>query len=206
VSPRRDAARRRPPGFTLIEMIVVLVVVGTLAGLVGPALFRHVGTARTQAARDELAMLDLALRSYHLDNGQYPTAEQGLSALRARPALEPVPWRWKGPYLRHAVPTDPWGRAYLYGAPSADAPGRFTLRTLGKDGVEGGDGEDADLSASPDTAARDSTSTDSGASSTGSVDSTPSTPSADSVDSVDSTRSRDSAGATSAGMAARGPR
>ncbi|MDB4949028.1 MAG: gspG [Gemmatimonadetes bacterium] len=170
MSPRRDAADPRRTGFTLIEMIVVLVVVGTLAGLVGPALFRHVGTARTQAARDELAMLDLAMRSYHLDNGQYPTAEQGLAALRTRPALEPVPWRWKGPYLRRSVPLDPWGRAYLYGAPAADTPGRFTLRTLGKDGVEGGSGEDADLSASPGSSASDSTSADSNAPSTRPVD------------------------------------
>ena len=166
MSPRRDAApvrradsgARRPAsggtraGFTLIEIIVVLAVVATLAAVVAPALFRHVGAAREQRARQEIAMLDLALRAYRLDNGMVPTTEQGLDALRTRPSLDPVPWRWNGPYLRHPVPVDPWGRRYVYAAVDTGAA-EFDLRSLGRDGLPGGEQEDADLSARVDSAA-----------------------------------------------------
>jgi general secretion pathway protein G len=139
-------------GFTIIEILVVLVVIATLAALVAPELFRHVGHAREQQARQEIAMLDLALRSYHLDNAAYPTTEQGLGALRERPSIDPVPWRWKGPYLRRPVPRDPWGHAYVYTFP-VDGKSGFDLRSLGADGAAGGEGDDADLTVSGDTLA-----------------------------------------------------
>ena len=168
MSPRRDprrvarafprprvggdrAIRGSNGGFTIIELIVVLAVIATLAAIVAPALFRHVAGAREQAARQDLAMIDLALRSYRLDNGALPTAEQGLEALRERPSIEPVPWRWKGPYLRHPLPRDPWGHAYAYRPGTVAQP--FDVRSLGRDGAEGGEGEDADLKLIADSSA-----------------------------------------------------
>ena len=134
-------------GFTLIELLVVIAVLGLLAGLVGPRIVGHVSDAKSTAARTQIDLLGVALDSYRLDNGSYPTTEQGLAALRDRPAREPVPTNWKGPYLRKAVPQDPWGRPYIYRVePSQGAA--FELHSLGRDGKPGGEGEDTDLSGS----------------------------------------------------------
>ena len=147
--------RYRPPvslerrGFTLIELVVVIIVLGLLAGLVGPRILGRLSEAKTGTARTQIELLGVALDSYRLDNGSYPTTEQGLEALRERPVREPVPANWKGPYLRKAVPLDPWGRPYLYAVEAAGgAAAGFELGTLGKDGKPGGEGEDADLSGS----------------------------------------------------------
>lgn len=137
------AARRA--GFTLLELMVVVLVLGLLAGLVGPQIFGRVSEARETTAKTQLELLGLALDNYRLDNGLYPTTEQGLDALREKPAQGPVPPNWRGPYLRKDVPMDPWGRAYRYRSPPEQGGTGFELGTLGADGAPGGEGEDADL-------------------------------------------------------------
>jgi general secretion pathway protein G len=133
-------------GFTLIELLVVIAVLGLLAGLVGPRIVGHVSEARSTTARTQIDLLGVALDSYRLDNGSYPTTEQGLAALRDRPTRDPIPPNWRGPYLRKPVPLDPWGRPYIYRAQSSAGGSGFELGTLGRDGKPGGDGEDADIS------------------------------------------------------------
>lgn len=139
----RAAAAAR--GFTLVELLVVLVILGLLAGLVGPRLFGRVSDARRQTARSQIELLGTALDNYRLDNGRYPTTEQGLAALRERPRTEPLPIRWRGPYLEKAVPDDPWGSAYRYRSPGEANPNGYDLLSLGADGERGGEGEDADV-------------------------------------------------------------
>jgi len=138
----RLVVRRR--GFTLLEMLVVLVVLGLLAGLIGPQLFGRVGEARVTTAKTQMALIGVALDGYRLDSGGYPVTAQGLDALMARPLRQPAPLNWRGPYLRKAIPRDPWGRPYVYAAPVTGAEG-YQLRSLGRDGKEGGMGEDADV-------------------------------------------------------------
>jgi general secretion pathway protein G len=140
---RADAQVRR--GFTLIELIVVIVVIAILAGLVGPMVFANVGDAKIQAARTQIELFGLALDAYRLDNDAYPTTAQGLAALRVLPANEPLPRRWRGPYVRKEIPLDPWGRPYVYAAPGLANPESYDLVSLGRDGRPGGAGEDADL-------------------------------------------------------------
>lgn len=135
-------------GFTLLEMLVVLVVLGLLAGLIGPQLFGRVGEAKATTAKTQMELIGVALDSYRLDNGNYPVTNQGLDALNARPGRQPAPMNWRGPYLRKAVPLDPWGRPYLFRSPSPGGEG-YELRSLGRDGTEGGTGEDADLGGLP---------------------------------------------------------
>lgn len=145
---RSGAEREVRAGFTLLEMLVVLVVLGLLAGLIGPQLFGRVGEAKATTAKTQMELIGVALDGYRLDNGVYPVTSQGLQALNVRPAGAPVPLNWRGPYLRKAVPADPWGRPYLYESPTRGGEG-YTLRTLGRDGAEGGAGEDADLGGQP---------------------------------------------------------
>lgn len=142
---RSGAAPTERAGFTLIEMIVVIVVIAVLASLVGPMLFGNVSDAKVQAARAQIEMFGLALDGYRLDNDAYPTTAQGLSALRAAPSDEPLPPRWRGPYLRKDVPLDPWGHSYVYRAPGDVNATSYDLVSLGRDGRAGGSGEDADL-------------------------------------------------------------
>ena len=139
--------------FTLLEMLVVLVVLGLLAGLIGPQLFGRVGEAKTTTARTQMELIGVALDSYRLDNGSYPVTVQGLDALNTRPGRQPAPLNWRGPYLRKAVPNDPWGRPYIFAAPTRGGEG-YDLRSLGRDGAEGGIGEDADLGGPPVAAKR----------------------------------------------------
>lgn len=141
----RRALTRGARGFTLLELLVVVIVLGLLAGLVAPQIFGRVGEAKSGTARTQMALLATALDSYRLDNGAYPTTEQGLEALREKPTREPVPANWRGPYLRKPVPLDPWDRPYLYRAPGSRNATTFDLATLGRDGKEGGTDEDADL-------------------------------------------------------------
>ncbi len=142
---RRGGVEAWRRGFTLIELIVVIVVIAILAGLVGPMVFGNVSDARIQGARTQIELFGLALDNYRLDNDAYPTTEQGLAALRVAPTAEPLPRRWRGPYLRKEVPEDPWGRAYVYRAPGTANPNGYDLYSLGRDGRPGGEDEDADI-------------------------------------------------------------
>jgi general secretion pathway protein G len=136
---------RRRSGFTLLELVVVIIVLGLLAGLVAPQIIGRLSDAKSTTARTQIELLSVALDGYRLDNGGYPTTDQGLATLRDKPTRPPLPSNWRGPYLRKAVPLDPWGRAYLYKAPGEKNAGAFDLESLGRDGKVGGDGEDADV-------------------------------------------------------------
>ncbi len=140
---RRKQTRRRERGFTLVELLVVLVILGLIVGIAVPAAINYLSTAKPEVARIQLQSLSSALDLYRLDNGGYPTSAQGLAALITRPDGAA---RWNGPYLKGGtVPADPWDRPYRYQAPGpGGAP--YTLSTLGADGAEGGTGEDADIS------------------------------------------------------------
>jgi general secretion pathway protein G len=127
-------------GFTLLELLVVMVIIGLLAGYVGPRLFAQIGKSEVKAARAQIDALQKALDQYRIDTGRYPTTQQGLSSLVVKPADEP---RWAGPYLAKAVPRDPWGHDYQYRSPGEH--GDDDLLSLGRDGRPGGQGEDADL-------------------------------------------------------------
>jgi len=127
-------------GFTFIEMMVVLAIIGLLLALVGPQFIGQVGKAEVQAARQQIQLLETALDTLRLDVGRYPTTQEGLEALRVRPfGLD----RWDGPYLKKDVPPDPWGSPYLYQSPGKH--GAFDLFSYGADGVQGGDAENRDI-------------------------------------------------------------
>jgi len=136
---------RRSAGFTLIEILVVIVVIAALAALVAPNVFRHVATANDAAARSQIEMLGAALDAYRMDNGRYPSTNQGLEALWSEPMGEPAPRNWRGPYLRKEVPADPWTNAYDYISPGEVNPNGYDLISYGADGLPGGEGEDADI-------------------------------------------------------------
>ncbi len=136
----RDSACRRIRGFTLLELLVVIVIIGLLAGYVAPRYFSQVGKSEIQVAKAQIDALDKALDQYRLDLRRYPTADEGLQALVTKPANEP---NWNGPYLKKAVPNDPWGRPYIYRVPGQK--GEFDLISYGRDGKPGGSGEDADI-------------------------------------------------------------
>ncbi len=135
----------RRPGFTLIEMLVVIIVIGLLAALVGPRILGRVSEAKSATAKTQIELLGTALDNYRLDNGSYPTSEQGLGALQAKPTRDPVPLDWRGPYLKREVPNDPWGRPYVYKSPGEHNPTSYDISTLGRDGQPGGTNEDADI-------------------------------------------------------------
>jgi general secretion pathway protein G len=145
-NPARWPSRRSRPrsAFTLIEILVVIVVIAILATLVAPNVFQHVGAAKSATAVSQMQMLESALDAYRLDTGTYPTTEQGLAALNERPSINP-PVNWRGPYLRKAVPVDPWNNPYLYAFPGEQNPNGFDLLSLGNDGLVGGEGENADI-------------------------------------------------------------
>ena len=142
---RRAATQNsRRSGFTLIEILVVIVVIAILATLVAPNIFKNVGEAKSTTARAQIENLSSALDAYRLDNGTYPTTQQGLDALTSLPTIDP-PANWKQPYLRKAVPNDPWGKPYIYIFPGESNPMGFDLISYGADGKLGGEGEDADI-------------------------------------------------------------
>lgn len=131
---------RYPCGFTLLELLVVMVIIGLLAAYVGPKYFSQIGKSEIKITKAQIDALEKALDAYRLDVGRYPTTEQGLAALETKPSNEA---RWQGPYLKKAVPLDPWGKPYQYRAPGEK--GEFDLFSFGKDGQAGGEGENADI-------------------------------------------------------------
>ena len=142
MTPLRTASRRLlQAGFTLIELMVVLVIIGVLAALIVPNVLDRADDARATAARTDVNNLMQALKLYRLDNQRYPTAEQGLQALVARPTTGPQPINWK-PYLER-LPNDPWGRPYQYLNPGVK--GEIDVMSLGADGQPGGEGKNADV-------------------------------------------------------------
>lgn len=136
----RQQGQRRTGGFTLLELLVVMVIIGLLAGIVAPQYFAQIGKSNSKVARAQIESFGQALDQYRLDVGHYPTTEQGLLALRTAPQQVP---RWQGPYLKRDIPEDPWGRAYVYRRPGQH--GEYDLVSLGADGQPGGDGENADV-------------------------------------------------------------
>ena len=137
---KRVNRMRDQRGFTLIELLVVIIIIGLLAALVGPRFFGKVGTAKLKATKAQIEMFGTALDTFRLDVGRYPTTEEGLKALREKPSnIE----RWEGPYLPKEIPSDPWGKPYMYKSPGDN--GDYDIVSYGLDGVEGGEGENQDV-------------------------------------------------------------
>ena len=136
ITPRMRSFR----GFTLLELLVVMVIIGLLAGYVGPRYFAQIGKSEVKTARAQIDALEKALDQYRLDVGHFPTNEQGLDVLFTAPEGES---RWQGPYLKKKPPADPWGNKYLYKIPGAHS--EYEIVSFGKDGKAGGTGEDADI-------------------------------------------------------------
>ncbi|HPM64752.1 MAG TPA: type II secretion system major pseudopilin GspG [Piscinibacter sp.] len=138
--PKQASKAAITRGFTLLELLVVMVIIGLLAGIVAPQYFAQIGKSNAKVARAQIESFGQALDQYRLDVGQYPSSEQGLLALRNAPQQAA---RWQGPYLKRDVPDDPWGRAYVYKRPGQH--GEYDLVSLGADGQPGGEGEAADV-------------------------------------------------------------
>lgn len=137
---KTGSSARAGGGFTLLELLVVVTIIGLLAAYVGPKYFSQLGRSEQGVAKAQVEAFARALDTYRLEVGQYPTTEEGLNALLTKPASAA---KWNGPYLQKAVPSDPWGRAYLYRAPGAN--GDFEIVSYGKDGQPGGSGDAADV-------------------------------------------------------------
>lgn len=130
-------------GFTLIELLIVMVILGLLASLVGPRLFGQLGASKVKAARTQIEMLGATLDTYRLDMSRYPSTAEGLPALFEKPAEIAPGSVWRGPYLKKRVEKDPWGNSYIYKSPGEKA--EYEISSLGADGKEGGEGDDADI-------------------------------------------------------------
>lgn len=126
-------------GFTLVELLVVMVIIGLLAALVGPRLFPKLGKGKQAAAKAQIELLGQALDQLRLDIGRYPTTQEGLNTLITNPGID----NWDGPYLKKQLPNDPWGKPYIYQSPGTH--GEYDLVSYGRDGVQGGEGEDKDV-------------------------------------------------------------
>ena len=131
----------RQSGFTLLELLVVIVIIGLLAAYVGPKYFAQLGKSEVTVAKAQIEAFEKSLDTYRLDVGRYPTTEEGMAALLTAPATAGA--KWNGPYLKKAVPQDPWGRPYQYRAPGSK--GEYEIMSTGKDGQPGGTGENADI-------------------------------------------------------------
>ena len=139
-SIRTSFLRPRQDGFTLLELLVVLVILGLLAGYVAPRYFSQVGKSEVTTAQAQIVGLEKALDQYRIDTGRYPSTEQGLAALNVKPADDA---RWGGPYLKKTVPNDPWGNPYQYRMPGEHS--EVDVFSLGRDGRPGGTDADADI-------------------------------------------------------------
>jgi general secretion pathway protein G len=139
---RSAVGRVRQAGFTLLELLVVIVIIGLLAAYVGPKYFAQLGKSEVTVTRAQIEAFEKSLDTFRLDVGRYPTTEEGLNALMTAPPT--VAAKWSGPYLKKGVPLDPWGHAYQYRAPGTK--GDYEIVSLGKDGQPGGSGEAADIS------------------------------------------------------------
>ena len=128
-------------GFTLLELLVVIVIIGLLAAYVGPKYFAQLGKSEVTVARAQIDAFGKSLDTYRLDVGRYPSTEEGLAALVAAPTS--AGGKWNGPYLKKAVPPDPWGKPYAYRSPGS--AGDYDIVSLGKDGQPGGTGDNADI-------------------------------------------------------------
>lgn len=133
--------RSAASGFTLMELLVVILIIGLLTGIVGPRLLGQISRSEVTTAKAQMDAFDKALQAYRLDAGHFPSTSQGLGALVVQPADEP---RWHGPYLQNAIPLDPWGAPYQYRSPGANAKD-FDLMSFGHDRAPGGTGDDADI-------------------------------------------------------------
>ncbi len=127
-------------GFTLIEILIVMVILGLLAALVGPKMFGKVGKSKQKAAKAQISLLETALDTFRLDMGRYPTSEEGLEALRTKPADSE---KWDGPYIPKKVPLDPWSNPYEYQSPGEN--GEYDITSFGADGTANGEGENKDI-------------------------------------------------------------
>lgn len=132
-------------GFTLLELLVVMVIIGLLAGYVGPKYFNKLGESEVKAAKAQMNAFSKALDVYRLDNGTYPDQQSGLSALIVAPQSGGA--RWKGPYLKKTIPSDPWGQPYVYHMPGERS--EYDITSYGADGKSGGEGDAADIVESP---------------------------------------------------------
>ena len=139
--PLKRFVSTRAFGFTLLELLVVVAIIGLLAAYVGPKYFGQLGKSEQTLAKAQIESFHRALASYRLDTGSFPSTEEGLGALTVKPA---VAAKWNGPYLSKAVPLDPWGKAYVYRAPGTK--GDYELLSYGKDGQPGGTNDAADIS------------------------------------------------------------
>ena len=144
ICPLNTPRKRRAGGFTLIELLVVLVILTLLAGLVGPRVMSLLGGAKSKTAALQITDLEKTLEIFKLDVGRFPTTEEGLAALVTKPASVSG---WNGPYIKGGLPSDPWGKPYVFTSPAAS--GGIEILTLGADGVVGGDGENADIRNNP---------------------------------------------------------
>lgn len=136
---------RQDDGFTLVEMIAVIMLLALVMGLVGFAAVNQISSGKQKTAKAQISLFEMALSSYRMDTGTYPSTEQGLEALRQKPAIPPVPDNWRGPYLSKAVPLDPWKHPYLYFNPGKNSTDGYDLYSLGADAKEGGEGENEDI-------------------------------------------------------------